>query len=53
MNLFSMMYDEEGPPEHLLADIAPSREENRTQVLQEDEEQLTHVAKRTLMIIVL
>ena len=38
----SVQYDEEGPPEHLWADIAPSTEENRTQVLQEDEEQLTH-----------
>ena len=43
-----VQYDEEGPPEHLWADIAPSTEENRTQVLQEDEEQLTHVAQEDI-----
>lgn len=43
-----VQYDEEGPPEHLWADIAPSTEENRTQVLQEEEEQLTHVAQEDI-----
>ena len=43
-----VQYDEDGPPEHLWADIAPSTEENRTQVLQEDEEQLTHVAQEDI-----
>ena len=46
MNLYSMT--EEGPPEHLWADIAPSTEENRTEGLHKDEEQLTHVIQEDI-----
>ena len=40
--------DEDGPPEHVWADIAPNTEEGRSRALEEGEEQLTEVAPEDL-----
>ena len=45
MNLYSMM---KKVHQNICGLIAPSTEENRTQVLQEDEEQLTHIAQEDI-----
>ena len=40
---YNVQYNEDGPPEHLWAGIAPSNEGSRLHSLQEDDEPLTHV----------